>query len=110
MNEFALALKQDIDRIQTVATVGVAIAHNATVAGAGVGASVGVGALVGSNPAGWALVGVAATGIGLSILAEVSYQNNILGFQDTVDSVGEAIQHGIEDPVIIGIFPINYMN
>ncbi len=102
---FAIGMHDDLANEDK--TVGVAIAHNATVAGAGLGASALVG--LGSTPVGWGIVGVAAVGISVSILAERAYQTNFLGFQYVIDSVGEAIQHGIENPVIIGVFPLHYI-
>ncbi|MFD2130662.1 hypothetical protein ACFSKI_05365 [Pseudogracilibacillus auburnensis] len=107
-----LAVGMQDDLVNEDKTVGEAIAHNVIVSGVGVGASLGAGALLGTNPVGWGIVGVAAVGMLFSLSVDWAYQNNILGFQGLVDSVGEAIQHNIiENPIIIGgPFPLYYMD
>ena len=67
-------------------------------AGAGAGAVVTVGAsiLLGSNPVGWAIVGVLAASSLAGMFADWAYQTNILGLKDKTDWVGHKIDDGID--------------
>lgn len=105
---FAIGMHDDLANEDK--TVGVAIAHNATVAGAGVGASALVGVALGTNPVGGAITLVALAGITVSFGVDLLYKN-VPGFQVAVDSVGEAIQNNFENPIIIGgPFPLYFMD
>ncbi|GKS46713.1 transposase [Staphylococcus argenteus] len=81
-------------------TVGEALSHNGMTlaAGAGAGAVVTVGAsiLLGSNPVGWAIVGVLAASSLAGMFADWAYQTNILGLKDKTDWVGHKIDDGID--------------
>ena len=89
--------------------------HNGLSTGIGFGAAelttVALGAFLGSNPVGWAAVGVAtasfAIGVGVTWLFNKAYENNFLGLKDGLDTtgaflddvgknVGQAISNSVE--------------
>ena len=76
-------------------SVGEAITHNTTALGIGVaGSAIGTAAtavLLGSNPAGWAVLGGVAVGTGLVTAFNFAYDNNFLGLQDGLDYVGQQL-------------------
>ncbi|GGC77786.1 hypothetical protein [Enterococcus wangshanyuanii] len=67
-------------------SVGQAISHNVAVTATATwittGATMAVGAFLGSNPAGWAVAGIA---VGSSWLANKMYDNNFMGIKDMSD-------------------------
>ncbi len=81
-------------------TFGEVLSHNGMTlaAGAGVGAVVTVGAsiLLGSNPVGWAIIGVLAASSLASMFADWAYQTNILGLKDKTDWVGHKIDDSLQ--------------
>lgn len=87
---FATGFVEDIK--ENDKTVGQAITHNSatTLAGAASGAI--IAAFLPTNPVGWAIIGVAAATIAVgtvaSVITEFAYQDNLLGFQDSLDYVG----------------------
>ncbi|WP_026909129.1 ribonuclease YeeF family protein [Paucisalibacillus globulus] len=75
-------------------TVGEAIAHNGAAAGVGLATNTIITAsIVGlaSNPVGWAVIGGVATGLFVTSLFNVAYENNWLGIQDGLDWIGGKI-------------------
>src|SRR5699024_11168326 len=79
-------------------THGQAIAHNATTAGVGIGATAITLGLM-SNPGGWAILGAAALGTGLAMGADYLYKNNKT-VETAVDWVGDRfsdIGEGVKD-------------
>ncbi|MFU2181732.1 hypothetical protein ACM0P9_05605 [Streptococcus pluranimalium] len=108
---FGLGMYNDI--VNNDKTVGQALVHNGLSLGVGLGAASGASYLAtafifGSNPVGWAAVGLAAVTFGASWgankLFEIAYENNIFGIQDNIDvagefldDVGQAVSKGIED-------------
>lgn len=72
--------------------------------GIGWGAGTLAAAFFGSNPIGWAAVGVGATaflvGAGVSWVFNKAYDNNFLGLRDGLDAagktVGQVVSHGVE--------------
>jgi hypothetical protein len=55
---------------------------------------------LGSNPVGWAAVGIAAAGVAVSVgatnLFNLAYENNFLGVQDGLDWAGQQIDKGLD--------------
>ncbi|MGV3094248.1 hypothetical protein [Streptococcus pluranimalium] len=115
---FGLGMYNDI--VNNDKTVGQALVHNGLSLGVSWGVGTGVSAgltsmaasVLGSNPVGWTVVGIAAASFGVawgaSRLFDLAYENNFLGLQDGLDtagelldeagrSVGQALSKGIED-------------
>jgi hypothetical protein len=97
------------DDVANNKTGGEALAHNVSLVGIGAGVSIlGKGIVtvaLGSNPGGWAIAACVAGTVAITTGFEIAYQNNFLGIQDGLDTVGriiddigvgEAIQNGIE--------------
>src|SRR5699024_2107114 len=76
-------------------TVGEAIAHNGLVIGVGAGATL---LLVPVTTGAAAIIGVAVVATVATLTVDHFYKNNET-FQEFVDSIGEAIQYGIENQV-----------
>ena len=108
-------LGMDYDIVNTDKSIGQAVVHNGLSTGIGFGAAelttVALGAFLGSNPVGWAAVGVAtasfAIGVGVTWLFNKAYENNFLGLKDGLDTtgvflddvgknVGQAISNSVE--------------
>lgn len=99
-------------------SMGQAISHNVAVTGTATwitaGTTMAVGALLGSNPAGWAVAGIA---VGSSWLANKMYDNNVMGIQDMsnewadnfdkgakkvsegINKIGQSVSKGFDDLV-----------
>lgn len=85
---------------------GEAITHNAAATGIGGGSTtvitslltLAVTAVIGSNPVGWAAIGIAAAGtavgVGLTMGFNYLYDHNKLGIKDDLDYVGKKIDQG----------------
>lgn len=93
---FSYGMYKDIE--ENDKSVGEAIAHNGLILGAGV-LPIAVAGFFVSNPVGWITVSL---GAGLSFFLDYMYEENKYGLQDTVDSIGEAIEKEIEDLIIVG--------
>ncbi|GGK09379.1 hypothetical protein GCM10007063_34820 [Lentibacillus kapialis] len=56
--------------------------------------------MLGSNPVGWAAIGIAAAGAAVGVGATMGfnylYDNNILGIQDGLDWAGQQIDEGFK--------------
>jgi hypothetical protein len=89
-----------------VETGGEAITHNIMTTGIGVGATttttgvltIAATVALGSNPVGWAAVGIAAVGtavgVGAASVFNYAYDHNFLGLQDGLDWTGQQIDKG----------------
>ncbi|WP_158591826.1 ribonuclease YeeF family protein [Oceanobacillus halophilus] len=90
---FGIGMYQDI--AQKDKTVGEAVSHNTAALGVGIGGNAvgmaGTALLLGSNPAGWAVLGGIAVGTTFTVGFNYMYDNNILGLQDGLDYVGQKL-------------------
>lgn len=92
---FGLGMYDDITNKDK--TVGQAVVHNGVSTGLSLGTATGVATvatfILGSNPVGWAAVGVGVAAMGASTLVDwgfsTAYEENFLGVRDGLDTVGE---------------------
>ncbi|OLF50328.1 hypothetical protein BU200_02810 [Streptococcus acidominimus] len=101
---FGLGMYDDI--VNQDKTWGQALVHNGLSTGIGWGAGVGATAAISaiffvSNPIGWAAAGVAAASLAVGTVVslgfETAYNNNFLGLQDGLDTVGDWLDDAGKD-------------